>query len=66
MLFQLCVIVVVEALDGGFLDGPVPQLDLSVSAGVLHLGQAMLDAVIAADPVEDVLEGISITARLVN
>lgn len=64
MLFQLCVIVVVEALDGSFLDGPVHSLDLSVSPGVLHLGQAMLDAVIVADPVEDVLEGISITSSI--
>ncbi len=46
MLFQLCVIVVVEALDGRFLDGSVHPLDLSVGPGVRHLGQAMLNAVI--------------------
>lgn len=62
MLFQLVRIVVVEALDGGFLDGSVHSLDLPVGPGMLHLGQAMLDAVIVADPVEDVLEGISITS----
>lgn len=45
MLFQLCVIVVVEALDSGFLDGPVHPLDLSVGPGVLHLRQTMLNAV---------------------
>jgi hypothetical protein len=60
MLFQLCVIVVMEAPDGGFLNGPIHPLDLSVGLGVFHLSQTMLDAVIVADPVEDVLEGISV------
>ena len=53
VLLQLRVIVVVKALDCGFLDGPVHSLDLTVGPGVLHLGQAMLDAVRVADAIED-------------
>lgn len=49
MLLQLCVIVVVEAFDSGFLDGPVHPLDLPVGPGMLNLGQAMFDAVLLAD-----------------
>lgn len=64
MFFQLRMIVVVEALDGRLLDRSVHPFDLSVGPGMLHLGQAMLDAVIVADPIEDVLEGISITSSV--
>jgi hypothetical protein len=53
-------IVVVEALDGGLRDCPVHPLDLTVGRGVLHFGQPMLDTVIVADPVEDILKGVSI------
>ena len=58
MLAQLCVIVVMEAFDDGFLDGPVHALDLRVGPGMLDLGQAMFDAMRLADPSEDVLEGV--------
>lgn len=50
-------IVVMEALDGGLFDGSVHPCDLSISPGMLHFSEPMLDAVIVADPVEDVLEG---------
>jgi hypothetical protein len=52
--FELLMIVVVEALDGGFLDGPVHPLDLTIGPGMLHLGQAVLDAVLLAAHVEHV------------
>lgn len=46
--------VVVEAFDGGFLNGPVHPFDLAVGPGVLHLGEAVLDAVLTAAHVEHV------------
>ena len=58
MLFQLCVIVIVKALAGRVLDGRVHPFDLAIGPRVLHLCQAMLDTVLVADPVEDVIEGI--------
>jgi hypothetical protein len=52
---QLLVGIVVAALDGGVLNGAVHTLDLAVDPGMVHLGQPVLDAVLAADAVEDVL-----------
>jgi len=49
---KLLVAVVVVALDGRFLDGPVHALDLPVGRRALDLGQAVLDAVFAATHVE--------------
>jgi hypothetical protein len=48
------VAVVVVVLDGGFLDGAVHAFDLAVGPGMLHLGEAMLDAVLLATRVEHV------------
>jgi hypothetical protein len=42
------VAVVVIALDGGFLDGPVHAFDLAVGPRMLDFGKPMLDAVLAA------------------
>ena len=52
---ELVVGVVVVALDRGVLDGAVHPLDLTVGPRMVHLGQPMLDVVLAADAVEDVL-----------
>ena len=60
MVFQLGMAVVVEAFDGGFLDCPVHPFNLSVGPGVLHFCKPVFDAVVPADTVEDVLEGVSI------
>ena len=56
---QLRVIVVVEAFDGRLLDRPVHSFDLAIRPGVFDLGQPMLNLMLAAEPVEDVLEGIN-------
>jgi hypothetical protein len=45
MLLKLLMALVVEALDCGFLDGPVRSLHLSVGPGVLWFGQPMVDVV---------------------
>jgi hypothetical protein len=45
---------VVEGLDRGLLDGPVHPLGLAIRPGVVGLGEPVLDAVLAADAVEDV------------
>ena len=60
VLTELVVVVVVEPLDGGLLDRAVHPLDLTIRPGMLHLGQPVLDIVIAADAVEDVLEGVPV------
>ena len=59
MAAQLVVVVIVEAFDGCFLDGSVHALDLSVGPGMLDLGEPVLDLMLAADTVEDVVEGIA-------
>lgn len=45
---QLIVAVVVEAPDGGVLDGAVHPLDLTVRPGMVDPGEAKLDAMVAA------------------
>jgi len=73
VLAQLIVVVIMEAFDGRILDGAVPlpgnglpanrerdALDLAIRPGVPDLGQPVLDLMLAADPVEDVLEGINV------
>ena len=52
MRSELLVAVVVVALDGGVLEGSVHALDLTIGPRVIGLGQAVLDLVLAADPVE--------------
>ena len=52
MRSELLVAVVVVALDGGVLEGSVHALDLTIGPRVNGLGQAVLDVVLAADPVE--------------
>jgi hypothetical protein len=61
---QLVVAVVVVAFDGRLLDRPVHPLDLAVGPRVLQLGQAMLDVVLIADPVEDVVEGVFVSCLI--
>ena len=43
---------VVEALDGGFLEGSVHALDLAVGPRVLGLGQAVIDVSLGAGELE--------------
>lgn len=52
MRLELVVIVVVEAFHRRLLDRAVHAFDLPVGPRMLHLGQAVLDAVLAAAHVE--------------
>jgi hypothetical protein len=52
--FELFVGVIEEALDGGFLDGPVHPFDLSVGPGMVGLGQTVSDAMTKTDAIEGV------------
>ena len=61
---QLGVAVVVVALDRSLLDCPVHPLDLAVGPGMLDLGQPMLDLMLVADPVEDVVEGVFVVRHV--
>ena len=54
VLPELVVVIVVEALDGGVLDGPVHAFDLSIGPGMIDFGEAVLDAVLATALVEHV------------
>ena len=54
MGLELVVVLVVVAFDGGFLDGPVHPLDLPIRPRMVGFGQAMLDAVLVANAVEQV------------
>ncbi len=60
VISQLVVVVVVEAFDGRVLDRAVHAFDLTIRPWVLHSGQPVLDLMLAADPVEDVFEGINV------
>ncbi len=51
--------VVVEALDGDVLDGAAHPFHLSVGLRMIDLGGPVLDAVLVADPIEDMVEGVS-------
>lgn len=44
-----------EPLHGGLFDCAVHSFDLTIGPGVFHLGQPVLDPMLSADPVEDVL-----------
>ena len=54
MGIELLVAVVVIALDGGFLDGPVHAFDLTVGPWVLDLGEAVLDTALLASHIKRV------------
>lgn len=64
VLPQLHMIVIAEALDRGFLDGPVHPLDLPIGPRMFDLGQAVFDAILLADPTEDMLERVPVTATI--
>jgi len=54
--FELTVAVVVIAFDGCFLDCSVHPFDLTVGPGVFDFGEAVLNIILVADPVEDMFE----------
>ena len=53
---QLVVVVVVEAFDGRFFDRPIHPFHLTIRPGMLDLGEPVVDLMLAADTVKDVLE----------
>ena len=57
---QLIVVVVVEAFEGRGLDRAGHPLNLAIRPGMLDPGQPMVDLMLAADPVADVLEGMNV------
>src|SRR4051812_43460250 len=54
VLSELLVGLVVIAPNGGFLEGAVHPLDLTVGPGMVRFGEAVLDTMLAADAVEHV------------
>ena len=59
VISQLVVVVVVEAFHGGVLDRPVHPFDLTIRPGVPDPGEPVVDLMLAADAVKDVLEGMN-------
>ena len=64
MLVQLGRGLVIAALHGGLLNRAVHAFDLAVGPGVTGLGEAVLDAVLGADAVEDVPKGPGLVAHV--
>ena len=61
MASKLVVALVVVAFDRRVLDRAVHSLDLPIGPGMVHLGQAMIDVVFVADPIEDVLAVVDVS-----
>ena len=61
---QLGMAVVMVAFDGRFLDRSIHPFDLTVGPGMLDLGQPVLDVMLVADPVEDVVEGVFVVRHV--
>lgn len=61
---QLGVVVVVIAFDRCLLDCPVHPLDLAIGPGMLDLGESVLNVVLVADPVEDMVEGVFVVRHV--
>ena len=57
-------IIVVETFDGRVLDGPVHAFHLAVRPRVIDLGEPVLDPVLVADPIEDVVERIFVAGMV--
>ena len=55
---------VVEALHRRLLDRAVHSFDLPIRPGMLELGYAMLDPMLPAHTVKDVLEGVDVTGAV--
>lgn len=53
-----------EAFDGSFFDGPIHSLNLSVSPGMLNLGEAMSNAMFSADTAKNVIASVPITSTV--
>jgi len=57
-------IVIVEALDCGVLDGAIHALHLTVRPWMIDFSEPVLDAILVADPFEDVVERIIVTGMI--
>jgi len=53
-----------ETLDGGFFDAPVHSLNLSVSPGMLDLGEVMFNAMLSADMFKNMITSVTITGTV--
>ena len=61
MRSKLSMAVVTVALDGRVLDRAVHSLDLPVGPTVVHLGQPVLDVLLVADAIENLLAVVDIS-----
>ena len=61
---QLIVVVIVEALDGGVFDGPVHPFHLAIRPRMVDLGEPVLDAVLVADAIEDVVKRLFVAGMV--
>lgn len=64
MLAKLFVIVVMEAFDGSFFDGPVHSLNLPISPRMFDLGKAMFNAMLNADTAKNVIASVPVASTV--
>lgn len=62
--FELVVVVIMIAFDGCFFDRSVHALDLAIGPRVFDFGEAVLDVILVADPVEDVFERAGVVSHV--
>ena len=56
MVLELLVVVVMITLNSCLFDGSIHAFHLAIGPGMLDIGKPVLNAVLIADPVKDVLE----------
>lgn len=64
VLPQLRMIVIVEALNGSFFDGPIHSLNLSVSPRMLNFGEAMFNVMLIAGATKNVIASVPIAGTV--
>ena len=61
---QWCVIVLIEAFDDGFFDGPAHPLDRPVGRGMFDFRMAAFDDMLLADPTVDAPQDTPVQAAV--
>ncbi len=57
---ELSMVIIMIALDGRLLEGPVHPLHLVVAPWMIHFAEAMFNIIVFTNPIEDMGEGTAI------
>jgi hypothetical protein len=60
VLFEVLMGLVIVFFDRGFLQGSIHALHLAIGPGMVGFGETVLDAIVLADAIEKMVEGILI------